>query len=207
MDYRYRRIVMKNIFKKVLLPMLLAIVLVVPSFSVFAATNITPVTFEVTDFDKREVISYSYSLNQATDDNNQISGLPKMATVKVRVKATSDGNDQLQQWMLDPHDKREAKIVVQNTVDGSTSKTFVMSGATCVKHNLVYGDAEYGDYEDIEIACQTFQNGPIEYVNNNLTGTTVSNGNNNVVIIACSAAAIVAVATIAVVVVKKKNKK
>lgn len=205
---RYRRIDMKNIIKKVLLPMILAFVLVVPCFSAFAADNLTPAVLEIAGFESREIISYSYSFDRATDDKNEPAGSPQMATVKIRVKATADGNNQLQQWMLAKSDARDAKILVFSKIDGSMSKKIEMTDATCVKHNLVYGDAKYGDYEDIEVVCATLSNGPIRFNNSDvLTGTTVSNSNNSVLIICCSAAAIVIVAAVAIIVVKKKNKK
>lgn len=198
---------MKNIIKKVLLPMILAFVLVVPSFTALASIDVIPAKLQVEGFEEREIISYSYSFDQPTNEKNEIVGLQKMTTLKIRVKATSDENSQLQQWMLAPDEERNAKITVYNTMNGEQIKTFEMTGALCVKHNLVCGDAEYGDYEDIEILCKEFKNGPVEYENGNLTGTTVSNSSNNVVIICCSAAAIIVVAAIAIIVVKKKNKK
>lgn len=200
---------MKNMIKKILLPMVLAFVLVVPSITAFAATNVIPAILQVEGFEEREIISYSYSFDQPTNEKNEIAGNPKMTSLKIRVKASNDGNSQLQQWMLAPDEERNAKIIVYNTIDNVRVKTFDITDALCVKHNFVYGDSEYGDYEDIEILCKGFKDGPVEYENKNknLTGTTISNSSNNIVIICCSAVAIVVVAAAAIIVAKKKNKK
>ena len=51
------------------------------------AENVTPVTLEVKDFEKREVMMIDYKFDQATDREGQIAGIPRGGKVNIRVKA------------------------------------------------------------------------------------------------------------------------
>ena len=86
------------------------------------AENVTPVTLEGKDFEKREVMMIDYKFDQATDREGQIAGIPRGGKVSIRVKAMNDGNSQLLQWMLAPNDPRDFTVTFYNTVDGSTMK-------------------------------------------------------------------------------------
>jgi len=80
------------------------------------AENVTPVTLEVKDFAKRQVLMVDYQFEQATDREGQIAGIPRGGHVHIRVKAMNDGNSELLQWMIAPNDPRDFKITFFNTV-------------------------------------------------------------------------------------------
>lgn len=128
------------------------------------AANVTPVVLQVSGFEDREVALFHYQFEQATDIEGQIAGLPRGGRIKVRVKAMNDGNNQLIQWMLAPNDPRDLKLVVQNSIDGSQMKTIEGKGCYCVHYQEYWADGEL-HYEEIEVVCQTLQNGPVSFDN------------------------------------------
>lgn len=128
------------------------------------AVNVTPVVLEVKDFVSREVISVDYKFNQATDDEGQITGIPRGGKVVIRVKAMNDGNDEMVQWMLSEYDARDMKITFNNTVDGKVMKTIECSGCYCV-HFLEKWEDKEQHFEEITVTCQTLKVGPAEYNN------------------------------------------
>ena len=98
------------------------------------AENVTPVTLEVKDFAKRQVLMVDYQFEQATDREGQIAGIPRGGHVHIRVKAMNDGNSELLQWMIAPNDPRDFKITFFNTVNGSTMKELKGTGCYCVHY-------------------------------------------------------------------------
>jgi hypothetical protein len=128
------------------------------------AENVTPVTLEVKDFEKREVILVDYKFEQTTDREGQISGIPRGGKVTIRVKAMNDGNNQLLQWMLAPNDPRDMKITFFNTVDGSTMKELKGTGCYCIHYKEKWEDGEE-HFEEVEVVCQKLENGPVGFDN------------------------------------------
>ena len=128
------------------------------------AENVTPVTLEVKDFEKREVILVDYKFDQATDREGQIAGIPRGGRVNIRVKAMNDGNTQLLQWMLAPTDPRDFTIKFKNTVDGKDMKQLKGTGCYCVKYKENWEDGQE-HYEEIELVCQKLENGPVSFEN------------------------------------------
>ena len=128
------------------------------------AENVTPVTLEVKDFEKREVILVDYKFEQTTDREGQISGIPRGGKVTIRVKAMNDGNNQLLQWMLAPNDPRDMKITFFNTVDGSTMKELKGTGCYSIHYKEKWEDGEE-HFEEVEVVCQKLENGPVGFDN------------------------------------------
>ena len=128
------------------------------------ADNVTPVQLAVKDFVVREVMMVDYGFHQATDREGQISGIPRGELITIRVKAMNDGNNQLLQWMLAPSDPRDFTITYYNTVDGSTMKQLKGTNCYCIHYVEKWEDGQE-HYEEIKLACQKFENGPVAYVN------------------------------------------
>ena len=128
------------------------------------AENVTPVTLEVKDFEKREVMMIDYKFDQATDREGQIAGIPRGGKVNIRVKAMNDGNNQLLQWMLAPNDPRDFKVTFYNTVDGGTMKTLEGTGCYCINYKEKWEDGQE-HFEEIEVVCQKLENGPVGFEN------------------------------------------
>ena len=63
----------------------------------------TPVQLKVDGFTDREVMMVTYSFNQATDTEGQMSGIPRGGHITIRVKALNDGNPDLLNWMIAPN--------------------------------------------------------------------------------------------------------
>ena len=128
------------------------------------AENVTPVTLAIDGFQEREVMMVDYKFDQATDREGQIAGIPRGGRVTIRVKAMNDGNNQLLQWMLAPNDPRDFELVFFNTVDGSTMKSLKGTGCYCVNYKESWEDGQE-HFEEIEVVCQTLENGPVKFEN------------------------------------------
>jgi hypothetical protein len=128
------------------------------------AENVTPVTLEVKDFVKRQVLMVDYKFEQATDREGQIAGIPRGGRVNIRVKALNDGNSELLQWMISPNDPRDFKITFYNTVDGSTMKELKGTGCYCVHYQEKWED-KMGHFEEITITCKQIEFGSVKYEN------------------------------------------
>ena len=124
----------------------------------------TPVTLQVKDFVDREVLSVDYKFNQTTDKEGQISGLPRGGEIDITVKALNDGNNQLLQWMLDPTDPRDVKIVFNNTIDSKVMKTLEGTGCYCIHYDEKWEDGKQHQ-EHIVIVCQELNNGGVLFHN------------------------------------------
>ena len=128
------------------------------------AENVTPVTLEVKDFEKREVMMIDYKFDQATDREGQIAGIPRGGKVSIRVKAMNDGNSQLLQWMLAPNDPRDFTVTFFNTVDGSTMKELKGTGCYCINYKEKWED-KMGHFEQITITCKEIAIGSVKFEN------------------------------------------
>lgn len=128
------------------------------------AENRTPVTLVVDGFEEREVMMVDYTFSQTTDREGQISGIPRGGRINIRVKAMNDGNNQLLQWMLAANDPRDLQIEFNNTVDGSSMKTLKGTGCYCVHYLEKWEDGEE-HFEELQIVCQTLDNGGVAFEN------------------------------------------
>lgn len=202
---------MKNAMKKILVPFMIVCMALLGTATVFAESNVTPAVLKIQDFDDREIISYSYSLDQATDNDGNVSGAPEMQKFVVKVKPLNNGSDQLHKFMLEEAGTRNVSIMVYNKVDGSVAKEFKLEGAKCVGYKMKYS-TNLGNYEEIELTAKVFKDGPVTLNNPDKVstgiGTAVSNDSNivQVVVISIGAAIVVAGAVVLVVVSKKKKK-
>ena len=128
------------------------------------ADNVTPVVLSVDKFDDREVYKVDYKFTQKTDIEGQLDGIPRGGRINVIVKALNDGNTQLLQWMLNPTDARDVKIVFNSTKDGSVMKTIEAKGCYCVRYKEDWADGQLHS-EEISIVCQEMKLGSVEYKN------------------------------------------
>lgn len=128
------------------------------------ADNVTPVELTVTGFEKREVMMVDYKFNQTTDEEGQITGIPRGGRITIRVKALNNGNNELLQWMLAETDPRDVSVVFYNTIDGSLMKSLEGKNCYCVHYKEMWEDGQ-DHYEQLEIVCQELLNGPVAYQN------------------------------------------
>lgn len=128
------------------------------------ADNVTPVVLSVDKFDDREVYKVDYKFTQKTDIEGQLDGIPRGGRINVIVKALNNGNTQLLQWMLNPTDARDVKIVFNSTKDGSVMKTIEAKGCYCVRYKENWADGQLHS-EEISFVCQEMKAGSVEYKN------------------------------------------
>lgn len=128
------------------------------------ADNVTPVVLSVDKFDDREVYKVDYKFTQKTDIEGQLDGIPRGGRINVIVKALNNGNTQLLQWMLNPTDARDVKVVFNSTKDGSVMKTIEAKGCYCVHYKENWADGQLHS-EEISIVCQEMKIGSVEYKN------------------------------------------
>ena len=128
------------------------------------ADNVTPVVLSVDKFDDREVYKVDYKFTQKTDIEGQLDGIPRGGRINVIVKALNNGNTQLLQWMLNPTDARDVKVVFNSTKDGSVMKTIEAKGCYCVRYKENWADGQLHT-EEISIVCQEMKIGSVEFKN------------------------------------------
>ncbi|MCQ2168504.1 MAG: hypothetical protein MJY69_07585 [Bacteroidales bacterium] len=128
------------------------------------ADNVTPVVLSVDKFDDREVYKVDYKFIQKTDIEGQLDGIPRGGRINVIVKALNNGNTQLLQWMLNPTDARDVKVVFNSTKDGSVMKTIEAKGCYCVHYKENWADGQLHS-EEISIVCQEMKIGSVEFKN------------------------------------------
>lgn len=128
------------------------------------ADNVTPVVLSVDKFDDREVYKVDYKFTQKTDIEGQLDGIPRGGRINVIVKALNNGNTQLLQWMLNPTDARDVKVVFNSTKDGSVIKTIEGKGCYCVHYKENWADGQLHS-EEISIVCQEMKIGSVEFKN------------------------------------------
>lgn len=128
------------------------------------ADNVTPVVLSVDKFDDREVYKVDYKFTQKTDIEGQLDGIPRGGRINVIVKALNNGNTQLLQWMLNPTDARDVKVVFNSTKDGSVMKTIEAKGCYCVRYKENWADGQLHS-EEVSIVCQEMKIGSVEYKN------------------------------------------
>lgn len=124
----------------------------------------TPVQLKVDGFTDREVMMVTYSFNQATDTEGQMSGIPRGGRITIRVKAMNDGNPELLKWMTSPNLGKNGSIVFNETKTGNQMKTIEFTDGYCVDY-VEYWEDKMGHYEEISISCREIKNGPVSYHN------------------------------------------
>lgn len=124
----------------------------------------TPVQLKVEGFTDREVMMVTYSFNQATDTEGQMSGIPRGGRITIRVKALNDGNPDLLKWMTSPNLGKNGSIVFNETKTGNQMKTIEFTDGYCVDY-VEYWEDKVGHYEEITISCREIKNGPVSYHN------------------------------------------
>lgn len=124
----------------------------------------TPVSLEVKDYAKREVLHVNYEFDQATDVEGQIAGLPRGGKIHIKVKAMNDGNPDLLAWMVEKHLPKDGKICFLETKDAKAMKTIEFKNGYCVEFHERWED-KMGHYEEITITCKEIIFGNVSYEN------------------------------------------
>ena len=190
---------MKNYIKRcvsVLFAICLAGAMALPAFAAK-----TPVELVIDGYQTREVLYYEYTIDQDVDIDGRFTGIPRGGKITVTVKATNDGNAQLQNWMTERNLPKDGQIILYENVSQKPVKTIEFKEAYCVEYEENW-EVEVGHTETIVISCQSFKNGSAEYTND--WASVVSEGNTKIIIIC--AAVLAAAAVAAVIIVGKKRK-
>jgi hypothetical protein len=135
-------------------------------------TSNTNAIFEF-DKKKRKLIEYSYGFSQATDKDNQPSGIPRGGRLKVKVDAiTTEKNADLLNWMVKGDMKKEVKITIKKPSKPKEDlKTLTFSDAFCVDYKETWKDqksdnkGDSANTEDIEIAWRKLEVCDVTYEN------------------------------------------
>jgi len=123
-----------------------------------------PVELKVEGFAEREVMMVTYSFNQTTDVEGQMSGIPRGGKIIIRVKALNDGNPDLLKWMTSPNLAKSGSIIFNETKSGNKMKEIQFKDAYCVNFIELWEDQK-GHSEEITISCRSISNGPVTYEN------------------------------------------
>lgn len=129
----------------------------------------TPVQLNVDGFKEREVMMVTYTFNQATDKEGQMTGIPRGGKITIRVKALNDGNPELMNWMVQQAMPKNGSIDFLKTTDNTKMKSIEFADAYCVDYREYWedkvGDGSNAHYEEIVISCREIKNGTVVYTN------------------------------------------
>lgn len=126
-----------------------------------------PVTMTVDGFAPRRVKQFTYKFTQSTDDEGQLTGVPRGGYITIRVKPI-EGNAELLNWMLKRSLNKNGKISFLSTQKGgdANAKTIEFTDAFCIDYTEHYEENnKEAQYEEIVITCRTIKNSSSEYVN------------------------------------------
>jgi len=131
------------------------------------------VTLKVDGFKDREVAAVTYSFVQATDTDNQPSGLPRGGRIVLKVKAEDDGNVELLKWMTSKSLAKKGSLLFMTSKDiDKKMKSIEFEDAYCVDFVEHWEDVPEGKkdvplahWEEVTISCRKIVNGPITYEN------------------------------------------
>lgn len=128
------------------------------------AENVTPVSLKIQGMDNREVMTVDYKFDRATDMEGQLAGIPRGGRINIRVKAMNDGNCQLLAWMLAESTPKDVTVEFLNTVDGKEMKKLEGKNCYCVNYTEKWEEGQ-DHYEEVEIVCQSLENGGAKFKN------------------------------------------
>ena len=133
------------------------------------------VKLKVEGFIERDVSDVSYSFFQTTDKEGQPTGIPRGGKIVITVKALSNGNCELLDWMIQKSLAKEGAIEYVDD-KGAKTKEIKFKRAYCVnfvetwKDQTKYdGKPEFGRdivyTEQITLSCKEITNQQVKYDN------------------------------------------
>lgn len=124
----------------------------------------TPVKIEIDGYKEREVLMVTYSFNQETDVEGQMTGIPRGGQIRVRVKALNDGTPDLMAWMVDRNLAKDGTITFNETKTGKSMKTIKFTGGYCINFEEFCEDKK-AHFEEFVISCKKIEFGSVVYEN------------------------------------------
>ena len=122
----------------------------------------TPCLLKVDGYQDREVQKVEYSFNKATDDEGQLTGIPRGGKITFTLKALNDGNPDMLDWMIQRNLAKKGTIIFNETKTGAEMKKIEFEGAYCVEYKEDWKDKEMHT-ETFTITCQNITFGNITY--------------------------------------------
>lgn len=122
----------------------------------------TPVTFTAQGIKDREVMMFTYSFDQQTDREGQMSGIPRGGKITVRVKAHNSGERDLVEWMLVQDQHKDGSIIVKKSGDiANTQREIQFVDAYCISYQEYWEDvasksedAAPNHFEEFVLSCR-----------------------------------------------------
>jgi hypothetical protein len=130
----------------------------------------TPVTLKVDGFKEREVAMVEYFFTQASDKENQTTGIPRGGKITLKVKAMNDGTNELLGWMIDSSLAKSGKIEFMKSNDVKTKmKDIEFKDAYCIDFEEKWFDTtkaeDLAHYELLTITCKEITNQAVTFEN------------------------------------------
>jgi len=132
------------------------------------------VTLKIDGFHDREVSVVDYVFYQASDKENQPSGIPRGGKISVRVKAEDSGNAELLKWATAKSMAKKGSLLFMTAKNiEKKMKSIEFEGAYCLEFREHWEDVPVerdnavpiAHWEEIVISCRKITNGPVNYEN------------------------------------------
>lgn len=124
----------------------------------------TPVTLSIDGYQEREVQKVTYTFDQATDQEGQMSGICRGGHIQFKVKALNDGNSELCAWMLERSLPKDGKVTFLETKTNKQMKTIEFKTAYCVDYTEEWVEGQMHT-EVITITCKEIAFGNVKFEN------------------------------------------
>jgi type VI protein secretion system component Hcp len=124
------------------------------NFGKFLTNDGTNAILDIDGFHLRKVLEFSFTFDQATDKENQPSGIPRGGRLFVKVDAFTKKNDnnELFKWMVSNNMKKNGKITVyMPSQPGNKLKEIKFEDAYCVKYEEKWKASTSDSYDTEEI--------------------------------------------------------
>jgi hypothetical protein len=110
-----------------------------------------PVTIEISGLKTRDVLNVRYSLRRSVDSDGQPTSKVNIDGIYIRVKALEDGNTEFAEWMCDPFEHKDGKIVFQSSDKFKKMKELEFWRGYLIFYQESYDEAS-GLIEEFEIS-------------------------------------------------------
>jgi len=132
-----------------------------------------PVTLIIEEYKVRvrEVMSFKMTITQATDEEGQVTTLPRGGKITMKLKALNLGVTDMVRWAADKKKTVTGTILFENTATGIVMKSIQFINAYCVGYTECWDDTAsntaLAHTEEITISAQEIKIDNLELLKNN----------------------------------------
>lgn len=200
---------MKRTYQRIFALLLTICLVAALSLSLSAADQKVTLKFEDNSLSPREVVGYSFRVEQTVNEEGQPTGTVTGGLLVIEVAPAKQATGDLCAWALYRNEKRDGELEMCDAKTGKTVKTIRFTDAYCVGYEEKTGDdGTVTELITLSAGQIVFENVTYQRSWSDAVppeGSAISDGN-TVVLIVCAVVAAAAIAVIVLVTAKRKKK-